>query len=302
MALPPPILEPDFDPERFDIRHVLDIGLGAKRGTKQPRTNTGWTAGNLGYCLRRQWLERAGVEAVEDYPLRTFWIGDLIQTGYERMMSNAGLLITSELHLVDEDLELSGYVDMIWGGKIPQGLFEHEESYKPEWQDFLLGYRELLNTAYEGRTFPITGDELKTANDYSARKMQQEGAGFHHKMQAASYGLMLDRNPRALETQVDRWRLSVIDKSDGLMNVFEIREAHSQQAEERVRSLGEYWRERALPPCTCGVDISWEKNYCKYRDANGCCDPHLVEKATSAEFWGGFVEPDEPELGDMPTE
>lgn len=303
MAQPPKIREPEFDPGKHDIRHVLDIGLQAKRETKGKRTRSGWTAGSLGYCLRRQFLERAGVEVPEDYPLRTFWIGDLIHDGYKNMMSNAGLLMGDEVHLVDEELELSGYVDMIWGGIVPVFLFDHEKDYSPAWQDFLLGYRTMLHEEFG--TFPVTGDELKSANDYSARKMVSEGPSFHHLMQAASYGLILDRDPSQFEATVDRWRLSVIDKTDGLMNVFEVREAHTQRALERVEALNEYWKKRELPPCTCGVEVVWEKNYCKYatkRDANGkvleCCSGYLIDQATSDEFWDGVVvDTDAPEMG-----
>lgn len=309
MAQPPKIREPEFDPARFDIRHVLDVGLQAKRSTKPGRTKSGWTAGNLGYCLRRQFLDRAGVEVPEDYPLRTFWIGDLIHSGYQNMMANAGILIAEELHLVDDELNLSGYVDMIWGGLVPDGLLPDEQDYSTSWQDFLLAYRGELRTHWpEG--FPITGDELKSANDYSARKMVSEGPSFHHLMQAASYGLILDRDPDQFEAVIDRWRLSIIDKSDGLMNVFEVRESHTQRALERVEALNQYWGIRELPPCTCGAEVVWEKNYCKYatkRDASGkvseCCSGYLIEKATSDDFWNGVVvESDEPNMGQMGDE
>lgn len=305
MALPPKITEPAMDAALFDIRHVIDIGLQAKRGTKPPRTSSRWTAGNLGYCLRRQFLDRAGVEVAEEFPLRTFWIGDLIHEGYQQMMRNAGILIAEELHLVDEELDLSGYVDMVWGGLIPEGLFDHEQEYKKPWQDFLVQYRHALSINWpEG--FPVTGDELKSSNDYAARKMVSEGPNFHHLMQAATYGLILDRNPDQLVPTVDRWRLSIIDKSDGLMNVFEVRPGHTERALERVNELNDHWKRRELPPCTCGTQMVWEKNYCKFKDGDGCCDPHLVEKATSVEFWEGIQdvvvdvgEPDAPTMGTL---
>lgn len=309
MALPPKIVEPAFDPARFDIRHVLDIGLAAKRSTSPPRTRSGWTSGNLGYCLRRQMFDRAEVPVVESLPYRTFWIGDLIHDGYQRMMRNAGLLIREEAHLVDEELNLSGYVDMVWGGLIPEGLSEDEEEYRQPWQDFLLDYRAELRQRYPEAVdvgFPVTGDELKSANDFGARKMQSEGPQFTHLMQAASYWLMADRNPTQLEATVDRWRLSIIDKSDGLMNVFEVRESHVAQAEERVGELNDLWSSRTVPPCTCGQKLNWEIKYCKYGDGTekGCCEHGLIEKAESAEFWEGFIEAeppaeDAPMMGDM---
>lgn len=301
MALPPPIHEPEFDSSRFDLRHVIDIGLQAKRELKPPRTNTGWTSGALGYCLRRQFLERAGVEVAESYPLRTFWIGDLIHNGYQRQLAYSGLLIHEELHLVDEELDLSGYVDMVWGGIIPNFLTDDEKEYKPAFQEWLKVYRDTLARVY-GDVFPVTGDEMKSANDYSARKMQQEGPQFHHLMQVASYALMEERN-QISDASIERWRLSIIDKSDGLMNVFEVRDSHVARAEERIRSLNDYWKARDLPPCTCGKDIPWEVRYCKYATADGCCDAGLIETATSEEFWDGIpdvvVEPDAPEMGQM---
>src|SRR6476659_5964620 len=138
MAQPPKIVEPALDPALFDIRHVVDVALQTKAATRPVRTNKGWTAGSLGYCLRRQFYDRADIPTKDDYPLRTFWVGDLIAGGLSNIVDNAGLLILSELHLIDPDLDLSGYVDMIWGGLVPDGLREGEEDFNPKWQDYLI--------------------------------------------------------------------------------------------------------------------------------------------------------------------
>jgi len=289
------IIEPEFDPALYDLRHVIDTGLRAKRDTLPSYTPKGWRSSSLGYCPRRQFYERAAVPKPDDGFLasRTLWLGDMIHHGVQQMFRNSGLLIVEELALEDPDLHVQGHVDMVWGGVIPPELLPGEEGYSPKWQAFLLKYRaDLLNLYGWERGFPITGTELKSAAQYSAEKMYAEGPQFHHVMQTASYKLMADRHREQLpdvlrKSGVDRWEIGVLAKSDLAMPRFDISATHVERVLERIEGLNAAWDAREVPECRCGKDISWEANYCAYKDGGGCCGSGLIEFATSEEFWAG---------------
>lgn len=290
-----PIQEPSFAPERHDIRHVLDIGLDARRGVMGMPKSKGFRASSLGYCLRRQVFERAGVErpGPDDMGLRTLWLGDLIHGGFQRMMRDSGLLISEEFTLEDPTSDTTGHVDMIWGGEphpLPSDAHERLGTFTV---DFITAYRDQLKFLY-GDWFPVTLAELKSAAQYSAEKAYTDGPSFHHVIQAGWYRGAAERHPErlpdvVLESEhglIERFQLVMIAKNDLRMPVFDILPSHATRAMDRADEVFDYWTDdRApVPPCTCGADLSWEPRYCKYRDPNSpasnprCCGDTLIEE------------------------
>lgn len=285
------IREPEFDPVLFDIRHVIDIGLQAAQDTRAPKTSDRWSAGSIGYCLRRQFFDRAKVVRTRDDTsgYRTLWVGDSIHHALKQRLRQSGLLIVDELHLVDEARSVSGYVDAVWGGEIPTELLEGEEEYGPAWQDYLVTYRRHLRDAYGPVPFPITGDEFKTQNQWGAEKSWEQGPGFHHVMQVATYYDLYESEgvelPEViLRLGIERWRLTIVAKSDMKMPVFEILPSHREAAHERIETLNGYWDRMEIPPCTCGRNMTWEPKYCPYSNGVSCCDPSLILNATHDRF------------------
>ncbi|HET9672156.1 MAG TPA: hypothetical protein VFQ40_04835 [Actinomycetota bacterium] len=283
-----PIKEPEFDPALVDIRHILNLGFVIQEATKDGRTKSGWYASNLGYCLRRQFFERAGVPGVRDpLPKRQLWLGRTVEASMIARMRHAGILLADNVHLVDDEHECSGYVDFIWGG-MPWDYLEYEEGEISEsWAKYLQTYREQLRSTYKDQVpFPVTAVELKTAKQYSAEKMVSEGPQFTHKMQAAFYEYVARNHPDQLPDDIDaidRFQIVVIAKEDAKMLVFDVLETHVQQVEERLEALAEAWPDK-IPPCTCGTNISWERNYCPYRHGDACCPESYISEA-SAEYW-----------------
>lgn len=296
---PSVVREPTFDPDAFDIRHVIDIGLAAKRETRPPRTSDRWAAGSLGYCPRRQFLERAGVPRIEKDDdgkrNRVFWLGDIVEESFLRQLTQSGLLIASQVHLVDEELQVSGYIDAIWGGIVPLGITDAEADYTPEWQAYLTEYRYRLKMLYDNRPFPITVTEIKSANQYSAERMFTEGPSQTHAFQAGCYGVMWDNLAAAGELpeglswlNIERIQIAVLAKGDLTMPVFDVLSSHKRRVLERLELLNEAWESRELPACECkGGPLFGGKEfkYCAYGDGETCCARSLIEQATSPAFW-----------------
>lgn len=281
------IVEPEFDPAMFDIRHTFDAYLDAKASVFEPtKAAKGFRASSLGYCLRRQFLERAGVPKPGATGSRTLFLGDIIHGGVQRAFTNMGLMLGEETAFEDEALQITGHVDMIWGGKIqPHQLDEGGNS--PQWIRFNDFVRELLVAKFGTDTFPIVGAELKSAHQYSAEKAMREGPQFHHQMQAGMYDWFAENHPEQLPVgveKVEKWQIVMIAKSDLKMPVFDVSPTMKRQAFERITELREYWEDKAMPACTCGVTISWEQKYCPYAYGNGCCDDSLIEDAPDS-FW-----------------
>jgi hypothetical protein len=297
-----PIREPEFDPELADLRHVLDIGLLAQENTRESRTRTGWYASNLGYCLRRQFLERAGVPTrKESQPKRQLWVGRSLEASLISRLRLAGLLISDQLHLVDEERSCSGYLDFVWGGE-PYDYLEYEEGeVSAQWSNFIQTYRDEIRALYKAQMpLPNTAVELKTAAQYSAEKMASEGPMFHHKMQGAFYRIVAEAYPEQLPegVSIDRFQLVILAKSDAKMLVFPILDVHVEQANERLDELTSYWPD-TVPPCTCGRTIKWERDYCPYKAGESCCNENLLLDAPP-EYWALLDAEDAEE--DVPTD
>lgn len=299
-----PIQEPGFDPGLHDIRHVIDLGLMARNEILGDSGAEAWRASSLGYCLRRQLFDRAGVPATRKEGLsRTLWLGDIIHRAVQRMVTDSGLMLAEEITLLDDDTHLSGHVDLIWGGTVQD--FDYgaaADRYGVFGADFISNYRKSLNLLYgEGDVFPVTMTEFKSANQWSAEGAYRDGVQFHHGIQAGAYRFMAESHPEVFPDAVaehggiTRFQVVMLAKSDLKMPVFEIFPGWAGRAEERLHFLNEFWAEKMVPPCTCGQDIGWEKRYCKYRHPADegkkdprCCMPDLIEGADPA-FWADVL-------------
>lgn len=286
----------EFDPATGDIRHLLDMGLRIERETAPPRTSNRWSASHLGYCLRRQFFERAGVPSTVtgDDPSRIFWIGNQLEWGVTNRLRHAGLLVADQIHVVSEEHSISGYIDLIYGGVPTDDDPAAVADYSPAWRDYLRTYKERVREEYPDGV-PITAVELKSASEYSVEKQYQEGPQFHNTMQGATYKLaerlgLLPENIPAIE----RFQLAVIAKSSAKILVFDILESHVEKALARLDELNDAWP-LELPPCSCGQTMGWEPRYCPYRNegnprGDSCCDQMLIHKGpkgpgASEEFW-----------------
>lgn len=284
--MPRTTIREEFDPATGDIRHILDLGLQTERETKGPKVQTGWYASHIGYCLRRQFFERAGVPSTVtgDDPRRVFWVGTQLEWGLINRVRQSGLLIGDQVHVVSKEHHVSGYVDFVYGGKPRPDDPADIADYSPEWQSYLKTYKAKVRKAWP-KGVPVTAVELKSASEFSVEKQFTDGPQFHNTMQGGIYklaqrdGLYPDGFP-----EIERFQLAVIAKSSAKMLVFDILESHVEKALARLDELNDAWP-LELPACTCGVTMGWEANYCPYRtDSGGCCGDGLIQGATE-EFW-----------------
>lgn len=291
------IIEPDYDPANPSFRQVLDVGLSLEKNTVGAYGDLGYfRASSMGYCLRRQVYDRAGLvrtKADDAKGLRTLSLGNVYHYWLQKRLTLGGLMLQDELEMVDPYGGVSGHVDAVWGGLVNLMLSESEvERWSPRYQEWVGQYRRALSDLWPAGV-PVTATEFKSAADYSIKKMYEEGPSFQHKHQVGTYWwlrnqLLLsdetDPDLRELLGMIERFMLTIVGKGDMSMIEFELRPDQAEQTAERIARLLGFWKDAKLPPCSCGKDLSWEPRYCAYRDPDDnsktplCCDPRLFDQ------------------------
>lgn len=249
----------------------------------RPKEN--WRCSSLGRCLRYQVLERSGLPKpeIDAESRRRMDLGSNLHWIYGLMRARQGLLLAKEVAITDPDLELSGHIDLVWGGPI-QDIPEKWRLYrKPDWIFFL---EELRRRAREqwGDVAPVTVDELKTVASYGFRQLDRHGR-FDYRMQLAGYYLLAtahqDLMP-AMPQGYERWRVVVFNRESGAKVGIAMQPSWIVEAQERLEALNEAWDTGSWPNCTCGQTpgIEWEAKLCPYanEDGDGCCGQTLLER------------------------
>ena len=246
-----------------------------------------WRPSSLGACLRRQYLWRSGVPAtrVEDEREvvereRKFAWGRDLEDHVADRMERAGLLISRQASLSDDDLRLKGNMDFIWGGGIALTLPERSKYWSPRYRWAVLTVRSKLDEIVD-EYLPITGVEIKSTHSWAIRKAYDEGPRFDWRCQAGAYWLMAQRHPEQLPVSLDRFQIVAIGRDAVHPLTFEASDAEAQLASDRVGALNDYWRRQEQPPCTCATgEIGYDQSrYCPYpnADGDGCCGSNLFD-------------------------
>jgi len=243
-----------------------------------------FSCSSLGRCMRFQILQRAGFpkHELDDGARSRMDIGSQLHYLYSQRVAHFGLRLAREVAITDTDLELSGHIDLIWGGPIQEVPEEWRIVRKPDWIFFL---QELRRRAAErfGDPAPVTVDELKTVAGGSFKHMPADGYP-HYRNQLAGYRLLALAHPDALGLPqpkiVDRWQLVVFNREGGGSREIPMRQAWVDEAQERLGTLREAWRTGSWPNCTCGATegIRWEAKLCDYPGPSGCCQQSLLER------------------------
>lgn len=160
---------------------LLDAVL-AKRNAERVHVNSGRiNAGDVGRC---PWATVAKIQGLE--PLsgpdakayRLFELGNRVEDMVRDAHKWAGTLIASQVHVIHDDLNVSGYMDLVVGGQS------------------------------HGLTFPPTVIEVKSASSMSMKMKveRNQGASFDHMMQLATYRVIRDQGGRiCLDHKSDGW-------------------------------------------------------------------------------------------------
>lgn len=188
-----------------------------------------WSASSAGYCMRLNILKRLRVPSVPEIAkdaLRTqrvFEAGHIFHEWAQRITKNAGLSISQELELQDEDLMVRGHID-----------------------DLVMVNNKMMLIDY------------KTANSQSFNYKRDE-IRYYHKMQLGTYLYMLRTEENMilgndLSTEnLAEGRILTISRDDLRMREHQL--LWSNELQQEIQNywitLNAYWREKALPPCTC---------------------------------------------------
>src|ERR1041385_2182661 len=158
----------------------------------------GWRASSFGYCPRRQFLERAGVERTEVIDAkkrRTFAWGDNVHTFVKRLFWRLGLMLGDEVPL--QYGTLTGHMDALVGG-VPRSIEaedpERVESWSPEYREFIPKLRTAVLEQFGDAPIVPTGLEIKSAHSYAMRKAAQEGPYPWHSGQVAAMALCVSKS------------------------------------------------------------------------------------------------------------
>lgn len=286
---------------------LLDLYHETERAHfKHTRTSNYWSASALGYCMRRQYLSRLGVPSTRELDgktLRTFAMGNDVERHVKRAWQRAGLLVAEEIPVRDDELQVTGRIDAIVGGRvqpiesIPASLLM---SWSPEYIAMLADFRvriaaELARLAEEGEWDPegYAAIETKSTKEFSLQAMFKNGPNQTHILQAAAYKLIVRRNPSLIPVPFEsvRWLVEPISKSNFAFLRFAVMPKHVAEVERRLEILNNAWATQTPPPCTCtGKDAIFggkEWTYCDYGTGSkdSCCDV-----ATGAEDVGEGVQ------------
>jgi hypothetical protein len=248
-----------------------------------------WRPSSLGYCLRRQTMWRRGIpetrvesEKDEADKLRRFAWGRMIETKLVETYELAGVLISQQVTLFDDDLEIRGNADALWGGIVQTELPARAKYWEPDYAWAVRSLRSRIDALAEQERLPITLEEVKSTHSFAVRKAYKEGPRIDYVAQSGAYFLLARLHPEQIPGgHLDRFELTVIGRDAVRPLCFEVDEGDVRLAEDRIGTLNDFWRRGELPPCTCGQteSILWERNYCPYPNekGDGCCDTSLAD-------------------------
>jgi hypothetical protein len=287
-----PYRPPDYLVKRPTLPNsgwLFDWYLTAKRAWwddwEQPEGERTWRASSLGYCLRRQTLERRGIDALshpDAKTYRTFAYGDMVHDFVRKAFWNLGLVVCEEPTFVDLRRDVTGHVDLIW---TPTGVKrDAPDHWSDEYQRYIAWLRQefaqTLDTMYGGtRPDIVLGMEIKSAHSKAMTRLVDEGPYPWHRIQAGAYKAMAQTTPGALPvvdgidmvvlpSAVERWHIVYVGKDSVGILQFEVEDAWVDAALSRLDELNRHWKGGLLPPCTCS---GWWVQSCPYSEGGTCC-------------------------------
>lgn len=195
-----------------------------------------WSASSAGYCMRKNIFERLGVPTVNEdaRKQRVFSSGHIFHEWIQAITKEAGVSVSQELELQDEDLMIRGHFDDL----IKVG-------------DNLIVY------------------DYKTAHSRWFEYVKDRPMSHYNKMQLGTYMYMLRKGKYP---ELQEGRILKISKDD--LRLHEIQLLWSKELEKEVygywATLNGYWKKKTMPECTCakyevnkktGVGFMADKKY-----------------------------------------
>ncbi len=279
---------------------LLDLYLDESRrwwdGRRRPQSRDltrGWRASQLGSCMQAQYRERLGEPRTREPDAsarRAFAWGEMVEDFYRSLHQRLGLVLATQVVLRDDELDLSGHVDMLlrWPPQAVEDIPEDVRAgWSEEWLDWLRHVRDLVAERWPAEG--VVAVEVKSTHSYSLPHLVREGEPrFAHGVQVGAYRLMAARNPEQMPATPDRWRLDYVGKDSVGVVTFGVPSRWADVALQRVSDLNRYLAEEREPadvPCECE---GWMVEYCAYlREVHDgpttrlfiCCNGATYERA-----------------------
>jgi hypothetical protein len=269
------LIEREATPLRgFDAMIDLYIDLERQRKDEDYTPPDRWSASQLGYCMRRQFLRRKGVPEtapMDTTTLRRFQLGRLVERLVRSVYWRMGYGLAEEVHLIDEDLNVSGYVDLLASSTVNHDIPQEKESeWGPEWTEWIKKIRKQAEREFAGKLGEgNVGIEIKSTSSFAFKKFNTQGPSDHHMLQVGTYALIAERFPDQFSHPVDRWELLLVSKDDVKVLRYAVNEKWKERAQFRLASLNIMWEMGDMPKCECE---GWMKNYCPYKEGDMCCE------------------------------
>ena len=239
-------------------------------------------ASMLGRCMVAHLTWRAGIPSprvIDAASRQRMDAGNTYEDGVRVKLDRMGLLLGKQIALSDDKLDVTGTIDLMWGGEV-QEISSWWQTYRdPMWIDFL---RVLRGRVADRAPFPITIAEVKTTGGYGFRAAPKDGRS-DHQLQLAAYRLLAYFHPEDLPGPYpDYYEILLINRDNGAHRPIPLEEARINEAEDRLGTLREAWTTGQWPECTCGTTpgLEWEQAYCNFPnpDGDGCCGSSLLDR------------------------
>jgi hypothetical protein len=244
-----PVREPVLG---FDA--LVDFVIGYDRGVRDAAyERSGYLyPSSLGYCPRRQVWEARGVpftNPLSEQTLRTFLLGDKVEQTVVECYERAGLARATQTPLRDDELRLSGKLDLIASPDVDM-VFRHGL------QPVDLELREAVARQFAGQLGDgNTAIEVKSCSSFAFKNIDKYGPNDHHKLQVGACALLARRNPTQLPVPVERWELLYASKDDLNIMRFQMVERWVTDAQKKIEEMLSYL-DGEDAPCTC--PDTWE--------------------------------------------
>lgn len=195
-----------------------------------------WSASSAGYCMRKNIFERLGVPTVSEdaRKQRVFSSGHIFHEWIQTITKEAGVSVSQELELQDEDLMIRGHFDDLI--KVNDNLIVYD---------------------------------YKTAHSRWFEYVKDRPMSHYNRMQLGTYMYMLRKGEYP---ELQEGRILKISKDD--LRLHEIQLLWSKELEKEVygywATLNGYWKKKTMPECTCakyevnkktGVGFMADKKY-----------------------------------------
>lgn len=237
------------------IRPHIDAYL-AKKAAERRDYGQYWSASQAGYCMRKVIMERMGIPPVSEdaRKQRVFEAGHIFHEWAQRITRDAGLSVAQELELQDEELMIRGHIDdLVLVPGTPGGMKFEDDDRGNTFQVNLPPKDHLILYDY------------KTQNSRAFTHQKGKPISHYHKMQLGTYMYMLRRREKNnyngftinehidLIQELSEARILKISKDDLRMDEQQL--LWSPELEQEVyeywSTLNGYWKNNALPRCTC---------------------------------------------------